>query len=398
MQNNTSNPPDNTTKSAVQFGAGNIGRGFLGQLFCESGYRTTFIDVQDDLVSALNARGEYPLRIVDEIPETLTVRNVRAVNARDADAVAGAVAGADIAATAVGVPVMDRIAAALAAGIALRFGRDPEAAPLDIIVCENMIGAGPFMRGKVREHLDPALHAALDSRVGFVEASIGRMVPVMTDAVKAEDPLLIEVEAYCELPVDAAGFRGPIPDIVHLAPHADFAAYVERKLFVHNMGHAAAAYLGYQRGHEYIWQAIADPEVRPVVEAAMDETCRALANKHGMDLQDLHAHAADLRRRFANRALGDQVARVAKDPVRKLGPNDRLVGAMRMCLENGITPVNVARAAAAALLYDAPDDPAATRIQEIARARGPLSVLTNIGELPSDSPILPLVASAMARS
>lgn len=372
------------------FGAGNIGRGFLGQLFSESGFHTVFVDVQPDLVAALNARGEYPIRIVGDGACTLQISNVSAVNGRDVSAVAEALACADIAATAVGVPVMGAIAASLAAGLAKRFER-PDAPPLDIIICENMIGAGPFMREQVRRNLDPRFHAGLDTKAGFVEASIGRMVPAMSDAVRAEDPLLVEVEAYCNLPVDRAGFRGPIPAIVHLQPKDDFGAFVERKLFVHNLGHAATAYLGYLRGHEFIWQAIADPEVRAVVEGAMEETCLALHRKHGLDLNDLREHAADLRRRFANRALGDQIARVAKDPVRKLGPNDRLIGAARVCLAQAIEPINVGKAIAAAVLYDDPDDPAAQRIQGIRRERGIGGVLQEIGGVAEGDALLAYV-------
>jgi mannitol-1-phosphate 5-dehydrogenase len=384
-------------KKAVQFGAGNIGRGFLGQLFSESGFETVFVDVAEDLVGLLNARGEYPLRIIGERSKMVTVRNVRAVRAADREAVARELAGADIAATAVGVNVMDSIAASLAAGFALRF-REPECRPLDVIVCENLLGAGPFMRAKVKEHLDPALHAVLDAKAGFVEASIGRMVPVMTDRVRAEDPLLIEVEAYCDLPVDAEAFRGPVPDIVHLQPLPRFSAYVERKLFVHNCGHAAAAYLGYRRGCEYIWQAMADPEVAAVVRGAMRETCEALARKHGLDRKGLTEHADDLARRFANRALGDQVSRVARDPVRKLGPNDRLVGALRLCVAQGVAPRCVLQAIAAALAYDAPDDPAAARVQGLLRHEGIESVLTEICGLPGDSTEAALIREAYAAS
>jgi mannitol-1-phosphate 5-dehydrogenase len=244
----------------------------------------------------------------------------------------------------------------------------------------------------VRERLDARYHGDLESKVGFVEASIGRMVPVMTDAIKAEDPLLVEVEAYCELPVDRAGFKGPIPPIVHLLPRDDFGAYVERKLFVHNLGHAATAYLGYQHGHEFIWQAIADPQVRAVVEGAMAETCIGLHRKHSMSLEQLNAHAADLRRRFANKALGDQVARVAKDPIRKLGPNDRLIGAAHLCLEQGIPPVSVAQAINAAVRYDVQDDPAAQRLQSIRRKRGVEGVLKEISELKDGDPLFGYVA------
>jgi mannitol-1-phosphate 5-dehydrogenase len=382
-----------TMKTAVQFGAGNIGRGFLGQLFYQSGYETVFVDVVDELVEALNARGSYPLRTVDEPAETMMVRNVRAVNGRSLPDVARAVAGASIAATAVGVPVMDKIAEALAAGIALRFSTR-DAPPLDIIVCENMIGAGPFMREQVRKYLPAEHHAALDERVGFVEASIGRMVPVMTDAQKAEDPLLVAVEAYCELPVDADAFKGGIPPIVHLLPRKDFGAYVERKLFVHNMSHAVTAYLGAQRGHAFIWQAVDDPQIRPVVEEAMAETCRALSQRHGLAARDLQAHARDLLRRFGNRALGDQVARVARDPIRKLGFNDRLIGAMRRCLDEGVSPSSVAIGTAAAIRYEAPDDPAAVRVQAILADEGLDAVLSDICGVPSDSEIARLVRTA----
>lgn len=365
------------TKQAVQFGAGNIGRGFLGQLYFESGYHTTFVDVVDGLVEALNRRGEYPLRIVGETQRTLTIGNVSAIHANDVDAVAEAVARADLASTAVGVSVLPHIAPLIAAGVERRFD-DADAAPLNFIVCENLIGAEPFMRNHVRGHLAAQYHQALHERVGFVEASIGRMVPIMTPEEIAEDPLLVCVEPYCELPVDAAGFRGPAPPLENMQLRPNFEAYVERKLFVHNMSHATAAYLGYLRGHEYVWQAVEDETVRHEVEAALAETCRGLVAKHNLDLDDLDTHAADLLRRYGNRALGDQIARIAKDPIRKLGPKDRLIGAGLMCLEQGIDPAHVAFAAAAAIRYDHAEDPAAQTLQKLVEDKGVQGVLKGV--------------------
>lgn len=383
-------------KQAVQFGAGNIGRGFLGQLFFESGYATTFIDVADELVAALNARGEYPLRVVDEHAATLRIRHVRALHSTQSDEVARAVAAADLAATAVGVSALPGVAPLIARGIEQRLS-DPTAPPLNIIVCENLLDAGPYLRAEVRRHLPELLHRALESRVGFVEASIGRMVPMITDAMRAEDPLLVCVEAYCELPVDAQGFRGPIPELQHMQPRPNFGAYVERKLFVHNAGHAATAYLGHLRGHEFIWQAIGDPLVRAEVDAAMSEACEGLARRHGLDPAEVRAHAADLVRRFANRALGDQIARVARDPVRKLGPRDRLIGAAVMCLEQGVMPEHLAFAAAAAIRYDDPNDEAARLVRRVLNERGLDGVLTEICGLEPGSPLRPLIATGMAR-
>lgn len=387
-------------KQAVQFGAGNIGRGFLGQLYFESGYHTTFVDVVPDVVRGLQTRGAYPLRIVGDEQCDLTISNVTAISSMDLEAVAGALAAADIAATAVGVNVLPRIAPALAAGIAKRFGAPCSASdllPLNIIVCENLIDAGPFLREHVRVHLDARFHALLDEKVGFVEASIGRMVPIMTAEQRAEDPLLVCVEAYCELPVDAKEFRGPIPEIAHMAPRPNFKAYVERKLFVHNAGHATTAYLGYLRGHEYIWQAISDPAIRTEADAAMAETCSGLSAKHGIPLADLEAHWSDLVVRFQNKALGDQVVRVAADPIRKLGPKDRLIGAAQMCLEQGITPEHVAFAAAAAMLYDPGHDVAARKLQDIRAQGGFEAVFKQVCQLPEESRLIPLIQAGAER-
>ena len=383
-------------KQAVHFGAGNIGRGFLGQLYFESGYATTFVDVVDDVVAAIQSRRSYPVRIVEEKCETIVVEQVNAVHGKDLDAVARVLAEADIVSTAVGVNALPHIVPAVARGIEVRFA-NPDAAPLNIIVCENLIDAGPYLREKVREKLLPAFHGFLDEKVGFVEASIGRMVPVMTEAQKAEDPLLVCVEPYCELPVDANGFKGVVPGISHMKPMANFGAYVERKLFVHNLSHAATAYLGFLRGHEFIWQAIRDAVVRAAVEQAATESCLGLSRKHGLSLADLEAHRDDLVRRYHNRALGDQVARVGRDPLRKLGPKDRLIGSARMCLGNGISPEGIAFAVAAAIRYDSSDDPAAQTLQRLRHDQGIEGVLREVCHVAGERPLVELVVKGDER-
>lgn len=383
-------------RKAVHFGAGNIGRGFLGQLYFESGYRTIFVDVVQAVVDGLNRDKAYPVRIVGAENRDIRIENVAAIHGADIDAIADALAEADIASTAVGVNVLAKIAPALAAGIAKRFSK-PDAPPLDIIVCENLLDAGPFLREQVRNHLDPSYHKALDDKVGFVEASIGRMVPVMTEEQKAEHPLLVLVEPYCELPVDRNAFKGPLPEIAHLAPRDNFGAYVERKLFMHNASHAATAYFGYLHGHTYIYQAIADPWVRDSVSKVLEESCEGMSRKHGMDKAALWAFCEDIMDRYTNVGLADKVARVANDPVRKLGPNDRLIGAARMCLEQGVTPVNLALAAAAAIRYDHPDDSAAQELQAIRRRDGLEGVLRIVCQIPPDSTLGSLIRDGEAR-
>ncbi|MDI6828835.1 MAG: mannitol-1-phosphate 5-dehydrogenase, partial [Armatimonadota bacterium] len=356
-------------KKAIQFGAGNIGRGFTAQLFTESGYEVVFVEVVDEIVRLINERGWYPIEIASENPETVIIRNIRAVHGSDQESVAREIFDASIVCTAVGVNVLRHVAPSIAKGIKLRADAKVDD-PLNIIICENLLHASDVLRGYILEELPDNYVDYVHKHVGFVESVVSRMVPVMTEVQRQRDPLLIIVEEYKKLPVDRKGFIGEIPPIVGLQPYDNFEAYVERKLFTHNLGHAAAAYLGYLRGYEYIYQSMNDPIVRKVVESALAETGKALIKRHGFTPEEHQEHIDDLLRRFSNVALGDQVARVARDPIRKLGPGDRLIGSAKLCMEYEIKPHNVCLATAAALVYDHPDDQAAQNLQQMIRKEG----------------------------
>jgi mannitol-1-phosphate 5-dehydrogenase len=219
------------------------------------------------------------------------------------------------------------------------------------------------------------------------------MVPLVADDVRRRDPLWVACEPYRRLPVDAAAFRGRVPAVVGLEPVGNILAYQRRKLATHNMSHALAAYLGWRAGHEFIWQAVADPEVLRIVRAAMAETGRALVSRFGFAERTQREHEEDLLERYRNRALGDQVRRVAADPLRKLGADDRLVGSARLCLEEGVEPEHVILGIRAALAYDPPDDPSAQRLQQALRTRGLEAVL---GDVCGVSPADPLWARLVA--
>jgi mannitol-1-phosphate 5-dehydrogenase len=351
-------------KKAVMYGAGNIGRGFIGQLLSQSGYEVVFIDVDEEIVDQLNERKSYTIDLVtNDDQETILVENVRAVNGLDTEASASEIAGADIMATAVGAAILPKIAPVIARGLQLRkemnkekscTGNNDKIRALDIIVCENLMAADRYLHDLVRDELntlDPQLvEQGILTDVGFVETSIGRMVPV-TVRDGTSDILRIVTEPYCELPVDRTAFRGEIPNIVHLQPVQAFVFYIQRKLFIHNMSHAVTAYLGKQKNYEFIWQAIQDDEIREVVTGAMAEAAQALARKHLVPLADIDAFCQDLLARFENRALGDTIARVGKDVKRKLATNDRLLGAFSLCIEHDVKPFNILKGIDAALKF-----------------------------------------------
>ena len=325
---------------AVMYGGGNIGRGFIGMLFSESGYEVTFVDVAETVVQELQEKREYPLRYVtNQGHQDLLVRPVTAVNGNDMDSVAEAIAECDIMATAVGARILKFIVPNLVAGLRKRWAAGK--GPLNIIICENLMDANLVLERMLKEQLTEEECRLLDEQVGLVEASIGRMVPVQTEKMKEGEPLRVCVERYGFLPVDKAAFKGEIPKIKDMIPYEPFGFYIERKLYVHNMGHAVCAYLGNYLGKEYIYQAIEDSDVQYIVENAMLESARAVAAEYNEDLQAILLHAQDLLMRFTNEALGDTCARVGGDPARKLSAKDRLIGASGLCLRQGIYPAYI---------------------------------------------------------
>lgn len=340
----------------LQFGAGNIGRSFIAQLFSAAGYDVVFVDVQEELIAQLNALGRYRVMVVGDQTEEIWVERVRAIHGNDQQAVIAAMGAADLAATAVGPNVLPHLYPTMARGLQQRLARG--GGPLDIILAENLRNAAAAVAAGLRAHL-PA-DFPLDRTVGLVETSIGKMVPIMTEAQRREDPLWVFAEAYNTLILDGTAFRNPIPAVSGLAPKQNMAAYVDRKLFVHNLGHAAVAYLGHLHDPylRYIWQAMEFPEVRARAEGAMRESARALIAAYPDEFteENQRAHIADLLSRFTNRALGDTIFRVGRDLLRKLSREDRLIGAMLFDQAHGVEYDMTAQVAAAAFEFRGTDE------------------------------------------
>lgn len=329
------------------YGGGNIGRGFVGALFSQSGYEVTFIDVAEPVVKALREQKKYPVRIVStDGYEDIWVENVTAVNGNLPEA-AEAIASCDIMATAVGARILKFIVPNIVAGLRKRWAMDKP--PLNILICENLNDANKVLEGLLKAELTVEEQKKFDETVGLVEASIGRMVPVQTEQMKDGEPLRVCVERYGFLPVDKAAFKESVPEIRNMVPYAPFDFFIKRKLYIHNMGHATCAYLGDYLGLDYIYEAIAVPEIRILVQNAMQESEMALHRRYGAVMTDMQEHITDLLYRFTNAALRDTCQRVGGDPARKLGPEDRLIGSSRLALEEGVTPAYIAVGAAVGL-------------------------------------------------
>ena len=356
------------------YGAGNIGRGFIGQVFSDAGYRVGFVDINKEVIERLNLDGEYPVNVVTSGENTeLTVKNVYGIDGADLEKVSDEIASCELMATAIGVNVLKFIAKPIAEGIKKRAASG--AAPLNIIICENLIGADEYLRGLIEKEI-PELTEYIRVNVGFIEASIGRMVPVMTEEKKKGNPLRVYVEPYNILPVDKTAFKGEmVNDVSNLYPFSPFNLFIQRKLFMHNMSHAICAYLGFLRDYTYIYEAVADFDIKYVAYKALTAMAVAVSEENSTDIKMLLDHADNLLYRFTNTALADTVARVGKDTKRKLGGNDRLIGAIKLAEKHGVDAGYICIGVAAGMLFNPEGDDSSAELSEFASMNGAAAAL-----------------------
>ncbi|MCG7415102.1 mannitol-1-phosphate 5-dehydrogenase [Microbacterium aurum] len=371
---------------AVHFGAGNIGRGFVGLLLHDGGYELVFSDVAASLVDAINATSSYTVHEVGEGGADRVVTGYRAINsATDPQDVIDEIATADVVTTAVGPTILKFVAPHILAGLALR---DPALPPLQVMACENAIGATDLLREEIRAQAGEAWDAVANRAV-FANTAVDRIVPAQAPGAGVD----VTVEPFFEWAIE----RGPFGDNPPHIPGAhfvdDLAPYIERKLFTVNTGHATTAYFGAQAGIEKISDALADPAIAAKVAATLEETSALLEAVHGLDAADLAAYRATILRRFANPALPDTVGRVGRQPLRKLSRHERFVGPAAAAAERGLATSALVAAMAAALEFDEPEDEQSVELQRRLREEDAATFTTGVTGL---EPAHPLFAAVEA--
>lgn len=377
---------------ALHFGAGNIGRGFIGKLLADAGIELIFADVNQAVLDALNARHSYPVHVVGEQAQVETVTGVSAVNSTS-EAVIDLVAEVDIVTTAVGPQILERIAGSIARGLAKR-SDNANTRPLNIIACENMVRGTSQLKQHVLAALPENYHAWVDEHVGFVDSAVDRIVP--PSEAGSSDPLEVTVETFSEWIVDKTQFKGALPTIPGMELTDNLMAFVERKLFTLNTGHAITAYLGQLAGHQTIRDAILDPAVRAVVKGAMQESGAVLIKRYSFDAEKHAAYIEKILGRFENPYLKDDVERVGRQPLRKLSAGDRLIKPTLGTLEYQLPHDNLVTGIAAAMHYRSAQDPQAQELEALLAAVGPQAALAQVSGLDANSEVVAAVVKAYA--
>lgn len=320
----------NGHKRLIQWGAGNIGRSFIGQLFLQGGYEVTFVDVNEALVDALNEKGGYTVvEVSDEGSREIVLSGCRAILPQT-EALRKEVLAADIISVSVGKLILPRIAPALCDALLYRYERRPQD-PIDLLIAENIHDGKSHVSGLLASYLPQGF--PLGSYIGFIQTSLGKMVPIQ----QAGELLRVYAEPFKTLIVSGPDFKNGVPEIEHLKAVERIEAYVDQKLYIHNLGHAAAAYFGYRAapGCRYLYQVLALKEVLESTREVMRQSGELVVKMHPevFTEQDIEEYREDLLYRFCNSKLEDTVFRVGRDLKRKLDLSDRIMGAVLKAYE-----------------------------------------------------------------
>ncbi|MCU1527558.1 MAG: mannitol-phosphate 5-dehydrogenase [Frondihabitans sp.] len=372
------------SKKAVHFGAGNIGRGFVGQFLHASGYEVVFADVDDTVVRALREQASYRVHEVGGQSSVVSVDGYRVVNNRtEGHEIVAELATADIVTTSVGPRILPSLAPAIAAGLEAR----PEGlAPLVVIACETAINASSTLATVVRQRYS-------GDRAIFANCEIDRIVPEQSPGLD------VTIESFAEWVVESGPFEGraEVPEIGGVTWVGDLAPFIERKLFTVNTAHAAAAYYGFERGIVSVREALSDPHIHAEVLAVLAETKALLVDKYGFDPDEQQAYIENNLVRIANPHLPDTTGRVGRNPLSKLSRHERLVGPAAQLAERGMPFDALVRLVRAALDFDVPDDVESRELQAILRTGAAVELLTETltGILPGH-PISAALVAAVA--
>ncbi|AHF76672.1 Mannitol-1-phosphate 5-dehydrogenase [Sodalis praecaptivus] len=369
---------------AIIYGAGKISRGFISQLVYLAGYDIVYVDINDSLLAQLSTRKQFTVHVMGASEKNTLITGFKCLSLTDTAAVARELQAADIVFTSVGGKNLPSLGATIAAAFTEVFDGGGPKGFLNIITCENWKDPARVLAESIRGHLSDDRAKRFDTCIGVAQAVVMRSAVDATPDILKQDPLTVPVQDFWQLPVDIDSIKGQPPAIPGIIYQENFAGFLERKIYTYNTGNATIAYLGYLKKSYALADAANDDFIVAVLDQVYQQTNKALSLKHKCSLEEQTAFSEQAKRKYQDYAIIDDVRRHANDPIRKLGPDDRLIGAARLVQAYHLPVDGISIAIAAALYYDNPQDALAVSLQALREQRGIDHVLQTVCQISLD--------------
>ena len=362
-------------KKAILFGAGKIARGFLGQLLYLSNFEITFVDVYEPIVSVLNEKKTYHVHVLGDKSLDSDVTHIKAYLFDEKESIYHTFYESDIAFVSVGGNHLTDVAKSLA-DIFNRFGIQKKIK--NIIVCENWRDAANTFKTAMLKFLNEENKELFEKFIGVSEAVLMRTATQPDEELAKLYPQDVWVQNFWYLPIDGSRIRGEIPKIQCVELLDEFGNFLTQKMYTNNTSNAVIAYSGYLLGYEILAEAANSLEISALLDEAYKEINQILVAELGVDEKQQIEFAQKARAKYCDWTIVDKVIRHGKDPIRKLGPQDRLIAPCRMALKHGIYPKTLINTIAKALYFDEPSDVEAVKLKMLRQQKGIEYVLQTV--------------------
>lgn len=413
------NPP--AVKNAVIFGAGAIGRGLFAFNFRRSGYNIFFIDANEKLTERLIEKEQYEIRHLRTLPKSHLkkgapkedrhrhyVDRVTATLQDEIEEIEEQVFKADAICLAVPDANLSEVSALLGRCLQKRILRG-NTNPINVFLSTNKLKASKYVEGLILKGIPEKnrkqFRRQLRKHIGIVETMVEGITRLGTKKQRQIGSTTVYGDSFSRLIVDEKRFKGPEPDIVGMSLAKDMGTDItrekQRRLFLFESAYSFIAYLGYLRGYTYIHEAWADPWIKNETEKLLRIVSEAFIKKYGFSPYEQAVQATyikDLKNRFANKIFQDPLVRAARDPIRKLNPEERFIGLARLIKDTDIEQEGIiALAIAACLRYYNSNDKESEYLQYMIKRQGAGEVLRDICNIDPESRLGRLIIEKYAQ-
>jgi len=375
-------------------GAGRIGRGFVTGLLRKNDVDITFFDYNEELVNSMNERKSYTIHVLGDENKNTVVSGYQAYSIAELETLVREWESADFIFTAVGGKNLTTVAKLLAG--AFQASVKPEGRYYkNIVTCENWIDPANKLQTAILEALSEPSKEAFIKHIGVSESVVmatGAAAPPDTDL---KNPVDTWVQDFWYLPVDRERILGELPAWKYFDFISGFADLLQQKIYTNNTSVALIAYLGYLKGHIYVADAANDPEIVPILNDAYKEINAALIHGLGVTEESQLKFSRRAKSKYQDRNIIDLVVRIARDPIRKLKPSDRLIGPAQLALKTGTKPKAIALAIAAALFFDHEEDEDAVNLTNMRKEYGVKKILQEICGISEDDTLYKLILDSI---
>lgn len=373
-------------KQALHFGGGSIGIGFIADLLHESNYEVTIVDIDQELVSQINETETFDLYLINEEYKKKQLTHIHGLSSiEDQSEIIEKISTTDLLTTAVWAENLPKIAPVLLEGLKKRAALGEKR--VNILACENAMFNSEILRKAILA-LDSSAAEWLDGIAAFPNTAVDRMVLASEHGGKKT----IDIGRDHELVIEESKLvdpeNKPIKDAVYTT---NLKKYIERKLYVVNCGHAWAGYMGFVNGYSIIQDVFHNEELVSMIRETMWESAYLLMEKHGFTEEDMTDYIDFIMARYQTPGIKDWITRVSRSPIRKLQPEERLVGPCVQCEELGLKNERLLEGIAAAFLFDNPADEQSMELLAFVAEHGIDEAIVHFTKIPLESRMHPVI-------